>query len=81
VTRHLPVIDLAVALGAFAYFVLHSHFPWQLAMLLGLAMGAFSLTARRTAQSLWLLYRPRPPVVSSSSDETSGDSSPEESRT
>lgn len=47
---------LLATLIAFAYFFLRVHYPWQLALLSGLSIGALTYVARRTVDQMrWVV--------------------------
>lgn len=52
------LLDLALVGVAFAYAATAMSYPWQLAVLVALAVGAFSYAARRTWTNLRSLHRP-----------------------
>ena len=53
----------AAGLGAFVVLWQGRGYPWPLAFLVGLAIGALAFTSLRTAHNLWWLSTRRPPSM------------------
>lgn len=50
------LVPLLATLIAFAFFFLRSHYPWQLALMSGLSIGALTYVVRRTVDQMrWVV--------------------------
>ena len=49
------LVPLVAVLIAFAYFYLRSQYPWQLALMSGLSVGALAYVVRRTVDQMRLV--------------------------
>lgn len=57
------MVFVLAAAGAFAVLWKGRSYPWQLALLAGLAIGALAWVSLRTAYNLWALSTREPPSM------------------